>query len=128
MKKNEKKESKPRFKTNYNNYKSESDFEKLEKGSLTLQDESYSLREIIEKFSREYPKHLLRTGYSDEVNFDEPDWDDIDPTRQPDFDLTDAIELREKLREKSRKKEVKRQILEPKQEPENESLTNPSET
>lgn len=97
-------QEKPRFKTNYNGYRSNSDFEKVDPVSITVPNEAYSLKDIIDKFSREYPKNLLRNGYFDQ-EFDGEDFEDIDPTRQPDFDLVDAYELREQINEK--KKPVK---------------------
>lgn len=102
---------KPRFKTNYNNYKSESDYEKVDPISITVPDETYSLRQIVEKFSREYPKALLRTGYSDDINENDPDFDDVDITRTPDFDYVDAFELKQQIKEKVNKRKVVNDVL-----------------
>lgn len=90
------------FKTNYNGIKLDSDYEKVDPVSMTVPNETYSLREIVEKFSREYPKSLLRTGYYDQINEEDPDFDDIDLTRSVDFDLTDAIELKQKIQSKAK--------------------------
>lgn len=97
-------QEKPRFRTNYNGYKSETDFEKVDPISLTIPNETYSLRDIVEKFSREYPKHLLRMGYSDEIDETDPDFDDVDLTRVPGFDLVDAYEMMEDYKSKKSKK------------------------
>ncbi|AXH73068.1 MAG: hypothetical protein [Microviridae sp.] len=100
-----KKETKlPRFKTNYNAHLYNNEMgEHNYLPSMTIHNDTYSLRDIMEKFSREYPKNLERNGYYDDV--DENDFDDIDITRQPDFDLVDAHELRDNLKSKYKEKE-----------------------
>lgn len=93
-------EHKPRFKTNYNGFKSITDYEKVDPVSITVPNETFSLKDIVEKFTREYPKEMLRTGYYDEINDENPDFDDIDITRSPEFDLVDAYELKENIKQK----------------------------
>lgn len=107
------KQEKPRFRTNYNNYKSIEDFEWCDPISVTIPNETYSLREIVERFSREYPKHLMRNGYYDDVNENDPDFDDVDQTRLPDFDLVDAYELKQVINSKFNKKQEKEIKKEP---------------
>lgn len=97
------KQEKPKFKTNYNGYKSVNDYEKVDPVSITVPNETFSLRDIVNKFSREYPKQLLREGYYDGEN-DDIDFDDVDLTRQPDFDYVDAFELKGEIQEKYKKK------------------------
>ncbi|AXH75010.1 MAG: hypothetical protein [Microviridae sp.] len=104
-----------RFKTQYNRITKPSDYTHITGESMTVPNESYSLKEIVEKFSREYPKHMLRTGYFDGEEND-IDFDDIDPTRQGDFDLTDAIELKEKIFEKQKTKKAQKNLLTPQNE------------
>lgn len=94
---------KPRFRTNYNGYVSDADKEVIDPISITIPNETYSLRDIVERFSKEYPSHLMRTGYYDEIDEANPDWDDFDPTRSADFDLVDAHELKEKISSKKKK-------------------------
>lgn len=116
------KTEKPRFRTNYNNYKSVTDKEKVDPVSMTVPNETYSLRQIVEKFSREYPKNMLRTGYFD--TNDEYDFDDIDPTRSGDFDLVDALELKGKIQEKRSRKQTIQETLKTDAQP---TETQPSE-
>jgi hypothetical protein len=97
------------FRTNYNQIKLLSDKEKVDPISVTVPNETYSLKDIVERFSKEYPKQLLRTGYYDDSEGD-IDFDDIDPTRSPDFDLSDSIELKNKLFEKGYKEKAKKTL------------------
>lgn len=57
---------------------------KSEKPSLTVPDQSYSVQELIEKFTRNIPVPISQIGNYDE----EPDFDNIDPSRLSDYDLT----------------------------------------
>lgn len=89
----------PKYKTQDNANLFPQDFEINVGPSMTIQNDTYSLRDIIEKFSREYPHELERRGYYD-IDDDSEDFDDVDITRNGDFDLSDAHDLREKIREK----------------------------
>lgn len=101
--KTETKTVQPKFKTNYNTHLFPIRGENLDPVSITVPDESYSLREIVERFRREYPSHMLRMGYYDgEEDYD--NFDDVDLTRTPDFDLSDALALKKELNEKRVKK------------------------
>lgn len=102
MKKNTLNTNKIKFRTQYNRELTPSNSEKIDPVSITIQNDTYSLRDIIEKFSKEYPKHLLRQGYYD----GDENYDEIDPTRSPDFDLSEAFELKKELVEKSSKKKL----------------------
>lgn len=92
----------PKYKTQDNAWMFPITFEANSGISMTIQNDTYSLREIVEKFTREYPVHLQRTGYYDQ-DFENENFDDVDITRTPDFDLTDAIELKQQIREKEQK-------------------------
>ncbi|AXH77706.1 MAG: hypothetical protein [Microviridae sp.] len=96
--KNKKPQKNYPLKTQFNNVECESEFEKIDPVSMTIQDQTYSLRDIVEKFSREYPRAMLKNGYFDDID----DFDDIDETRLPDFDYVDAIDLRENIKNKQK--------------------------
>ncbi|AXH78086.1 MAG: hypothetical protein [Microviridae sp.] len=78
---------------------------------MTIPNDTYSLRDIVEKFSREYPKALQRTGYYDYDENAQENFDDIDETRNADFDYVDAMELKENIKEKRKPKEKKEQNM-----------------
>lgn len=75
--------------------------------SQTVPDEGTSIREILMRYSQGYEYARKPSEYENPENFDE-----VDPTRVPGFDLSDAhqelVELNEKLaaaKTKGRKKE-----------------------
>lgn len=55
--------------------------------SLTVPDQSYSIREILEKFSRGIDPYLTKLPSYDEDDIDVED--DVTPDRLPDHDLSD---------------------------------------
>jgi len=92
----------PKYKNHDNAHLYPKDYEKVDSVSLTIQSEVLSLKEIVERFSKSYPAHLERMGYYD-GNSDYEDFDDVDQTRNPDFDLSDADELKGYLKEKAKR-------------------------
>lgn len=74
--------------------------------SLTNPDMSYSVRELLEKFTNGVIPPVART-----TNFEEnPTFEDYDQTRELDFDLADATEM--SLAITARQKELRRSIKE----------------
>lgn len=63
--------------------------------SLTLPDQSYSIQEMLEKFVRGIPVPTATLGGFD----DEPDMDNIDPSRLGDYDLVTLVEMRDEFSE-----------------------------
>lgn len=67
----------------------DSDYEHPTGESMTIPDESFSISEILAKFSQGLGSELLREGeYSDTDDFD-----DVDVFGSPDFDISDIPEL-----------------------------------
>lgn len=97
----------PKYKTQDNADLYPKVYDKIDPISITIPNETYSLREIVEKFSKSYPTNLQRNGYYDDTE----DFDDIDVTRQPDFDLVDAMELKNALKQKTVQKIKKEQKM-----------------
>lgn len=105
MKKNDLENNKPtRFKTNYNAHLFPKNYEVNDKPSLTIQNDALSLRDIVERFSREYPAALQRKGYYDFDESSQDNFDDVDQTRNPDFDYVDAHDLKQALKSKKEQK------------------------
>jgi len=69
--------------------------ENLEPGSLTIQGDAYSIKELLEKYANGVMPAIGKTGDFEE----EPDIDSPDPTRAPDFDLSDLDTLGRETRE-----------------------------
>jgi len=84
--------------------------------SLTLPDQSYSIQEMLEKFVRGIPVSTATNGGYD----DDPDMDNIDPSRMADYDLTTLTEMQEEYSVllKSINEEVEKKKSEPVDEPE----------
>lgn len=55
------------------------------KPTQTIPDEALSIQEILQRFTQGYEFPRKPTHYDDTDDFD-----DVDPTRAPDFDLSDA--------------------------------------
>ena len=75
------------FRNPYNFKLEAKDLENKEGKSLTVPDQSFTVQEILLKFTSGIP---LNIGLEVEYEGDDPSFDDIDETRQPDFDLADA--------------------------------------
>lgn len=75
------------YRTNYNFVLEEVDKEHNHAPSLTVPDMSYTMKEIIEKFTQGVLPDLSKVGgYPEE----DPTFDDTDPVRDPAWDLADA--------------------------------------
>ena len=61
--------------------------EKVIGESETIPDQSYSIEEIITRFTGGIMPTVNNRVFYD----DEPDFDSIDPTMRPDYDLVDAL-------------------------------------
>lgn len=117
------------FKTAYN-YKKEVEakgehFEQVkDKISLTSPDMSYSVRELLQKFTTGQPLQIKFDGQYDE----NPSFDHIDPTRSGDFDLSDLTELQLELDQIEANIEIARQAIADKKASEGSNVVNePSE-
>jgi len=69
--------------------------EDLSEGSLTIQGDAYSIKELLEKYANGVMPAIGKTGDFEE----EPDIDSPDPTRAPDFDLSDLDRLGRETKE-----------------------------
>lgn len=78
--------------------------EKLSGNSMTIPDESYTIREILEKFTMGYDIPRKHPQYS---NTD--DFDDVDPTAAPDFDLADVTMERARILEEIEERRARKQ-------------------
>jgi ABC-type uncharacterized transport system substrate-binding protein len=76
------------FNTTWNFQRSGVDYEMPVGVSETIPDMSYTVREIMEKFTVGLAPHVLKNGQFDEN--ENLGFDDYDPTRQLDYDLADA--------------------------------------
>lgn len=66
------------------------DFEYPDPISVTIPDESYTIPEILEKYTKGIAPQVALHGFYES---DTPDFDSIDPTKDPAFDIVDATEL-----------------------------------
>lgn len=92
------------YRTWYNYKLTEEDQEKNSGDLITIPDQAYTIKEILEKFTNGVLPDLTKlSGYPDE----EPTFDDTDPIRDPAFDLADATVL---LQEIAQKLETKTEV------------------
>lgn len=63
--------------------------------SLTVPDMSYTIRELLERFTAGTMPPIARQSYYEES----PDIDNPDPLDNGNFDLVDAMELRDEMRQ-----------------------------
>ena len=84
-------------------YKAPHVYEKVIGESETIPDQSYSIQEIITRFTGGIMPTVNNRVFYD----DDPDFDSIDPTMRPDYDLVDALADMEALSKQfeARKKE-----------------------
>ena len=68
-------------------YKAPHVHEKVIGESETIPDQSYSIEEIISRFTGGIMPTVNNRVFYD----DDPDFDSIDPTMRPDYDLVDAL-------------------------------------
>lgn len=61
--------------------------------SQTVVGQAYTVREILERFTRGLNPGVMRSGSYDL----DADFDDIDETRNPDFDLSDVTRIKNDL-------------------------------
>jgi len=94
--------------TNYN-YETMTGGEKNYLPSVTVPDMSLTIPEILDRYTRGLP---LSLNPLPAVGYDDPDFDDVDPTRDPAFDLNDAKRLSYELEQK---KQSQKQQKEPTQ-------------
>ncbi|AXH73199.1 MAG: hypothetical protein [Microviridae sp.] len=88
----------PKFRTQYNFKPQITDFETPVGVSETVPDQSYSVRELIQRFTTGTPVNLLKNGtFSDNEN---PDLDDdFNETHESGFDMIDAWEREKQINE-----------------------------
>jgi len=84
-----------------------SNYEKGGGESLTIPDQSLTIRQILERFTR---GQVLDVAHHDSIGYDDPDFDDVDPTLDPAFDIIDAYNLKNEIqeRQKNRQKAVEK--------------------
>ena len=85
-------------------YKAPHVHEKVIGESQTIPDQSYSIEEIITRFTGGIMPTVDHRVFYD----DDPDFDSVDPTMRPDYDLVDALADMDSLFKQfeARKKEV----------------------
>lgn len=74
------------FKTRYNATKFPIKGEYNEEVSLLIVGQAYTIKELMEKFTRGISPAITKLGYGTE----NPDFDDIDETALPDYDISEA--------------------------------------
>ncbi|AXH76041.1 MAG: hypothetical protein [Microviridae sp.] len=79
----------PKFRTQYNAHLYPKQYEKNNGISMTVPGQGYSLKDILEKFTNGMALDVQHLGQYAE----NPDFDNIDPTLSPDFDLSDMSEI-----------------------------------
>lgn len=91
-------QKKVKFRTQYNYKFGESPTDQCYNGlpSMTVPDESLTVRQLFDRFSKNLP--LGVSGYTPIYDGDDPDFDDYDVTRNGDFDMVDAMEERASIR------------------------------
>ncbi|MEM3318498.1 MAG: hypothetical protein QXT80_03010 [Thermoplasmatales archaeon] len=77
------------FKTQFNSVPDSGEIN--DEVSLTVPDMSYTVRELLEKFTSGVMPAVERNPLYE----DDPDFDNIDPSRLGDFDLVDLLEMQE---------------------------------
>lgn len=79
--------------------------------SLTVPDASFTVRQLLDRFTTGNVPAIAREGY-----YENEDWDDYSPMNDHDFDLTDAQNLRDQLmkRAKQRQEEYEKVMAEKK--------------
>lgn len=94
----------PKFRSAYSFTPLETDYEAGGGISLTLPDDSYSVEDLLRRYANGIMPPVGRNVYFE----DDPDFDNIDPTLDPSFDLSDATaimqDLETKIKHRSRKK------------------------
>lgn len=96
------------FTTQYNYIYDESKMEIIsDKTSLTFPDMSYTVRQLLEKFTFGQPVRVFKEGIFE----DDPSFDYIDPTRSGDFDLSDITALEIELAQLESNIEIARQAI-----------------
>lgn len=93
------------FKTKYT-FDHKQRFETLTDEFLTAQDESFTIKEILEKFTSGQPLPIAHTAYYD----DEPDYDNIDP-QLLDLDISEVHQLLNETNQNLRDLEKRKQEL-----------------
>lgn len=83
-----KKQETPKFRTHYNALLIPRQTEINNGISLTVPGQTFTIKEILTKFSNGMELNLGHPGQFQ----DDPSFDDYDVTRDPDFDLADATE------------------------------------
>lgn len=71
-------------------------YEENTQPSLTVPDQSYTIKELLMRFTSGGMPDIAKTGTYE----DDPSFEDIDPTRLGDFDLADLTELQIELDQK----------------------------
>lgn len=82
-----------KFRTAYNYAQSESDYERNEGVSLTVPNQSYTIRELMAKHASGSLPLIGKEGTFE----DEPDIDHVNPLENPAADLVDKLEMQQQL-------------------------------
>lgn len=94
----------PKFRSNYFYPRLPQDHEKPVGESLTIQDQSYTVKELLFKSQQGISPGIARKAYYQETE----DFEDTDETKLPDFDLSDVTRIQNDLLESiERKKRAK---------------------
>lgn len=97
----------PLFKTKYNGI-GKLKPEINDEASLLVVGQSYTIRELMEKFTRGIAPAITKLGYGTE----DPSFDDIDETQLPDYDISEAKQtINEYYSEQKSKKRLAEKLL-----------------
>lgn len=94
----------------------ENDIEIPKGESMTVPDMSFTIPEILEKFRNGIDPYVVKMGQFED---EEPDFDEVNPFEQPDFDIVDAENLMnmysnvlKEYREKKEQQELEKRKIE----------------
>lgn len=118
-----------RFRNQYNyDPKIDTGFSEYKEQSMTVPDESYSIKDLLKKHRSGIPVNVERDGQYD----DDPDHDDIDRTELLNMDLAEKAEIleqqkelqqavKDRIEENKKAKAAKNELNEKRTEPEKET-------
>lgn len=89
-----------------------------DEASLLVVGQSYTIRELMEKFTRGIAPAITKLGYGTE----NPSFDDIDETQLPDYDISEAKQTINEYYEEQKKQRLAEKLLK-----ETSDITKPKE-
>lgn len=105
----------------YNYKHTDKDFEGVVAGSMAMPNQAYSIKEILDRFARGMMPPIQKQG----IYANDPTFDDVDPTRDPAFDLADVTERTEEIDNLLTELEKKKKELAELKRKEKEAKNNP---